>query len=186
VFVTAAAAGGSALPPGNPTLDNLVTALHNYGVPLIPIQVQSFLETLFSVKVDIKYDPDYDAAAVKQNVLGQLRQSYSFSARDFGQGVSADEVAAFIQGVPGVIACNVTSLTLGATSKAGDLAAGNWSTYAYQQWLAQQVSLVRPGSSSPTRIFGYLPVASPDRMPDPAEILVLDPDPNSVVLGVLA
>ena len=45
VFITVAAAGGSALPPGNPTLDNLVTALHNYGNPLIPIHAQSFLET---------------------------------------------------------------------------------------------------------------------------------------------
>ena len=41
VFITVAAAGGSALPPGNPTLDNLVTALHDYGNPLIPIHVQS-------------------------------------------------------------------------------------------------------------------------------------------------
>ena len=40
VFITVAAAGGSALPPGNPTLDNLITALHNYGNPLIPIHVQ--------------------------------------------------------------------------------------------------------------------------------------------------
>ena len=37
VFLTVAAAGGSALPPGNPTLANLITALQNYGNPLIPI-----------------------------------------------------------------------------------------------------------------------------------------------------
>ena len=75
----------------------------------------------------------------------QLRQSYSFSARTFGQGVSADEIAAFIQGVPGVIACNVTSLTLGPTSKAGDLASTGWSTYAYQQWLMQAGDAGSPG-----------------------------------------
>ena len=186
VFITVAAAGGSALPPGNPTLDNLVTALHNYGNPLIPIHVQSFLETLFSFNADIKYDPDYDAKAVKQNVLDQLRQSYSFGARTFGQGVSADEIAAFIQAVPGVIASNVKSLLPGQTSKAGDLDSTRWSTYAYQQWLMQKVSLNRPGPGSPTRICAYLPVASPDKLPDPAEILVLDPDPKSVVLGPLA
>jgi hypothetical protein len=186
VFITVAAAGGSALPPGNPTLDNLVTALHNYGNPLIPIHVQSFLETLFSFNADIKYDPDYDAKAVKQNVLDQLRQSYSFGARTFGQSVSADEIAAFIQAVPGVLACNVTSLLLGPTSKAGDLGSSGWSIYAYQQWLMQEVPLDRPGPGSPTRICAYLPVASPDKLPDPAEILVLDPDPKSVVLGVLA
>jgi hypothetical protein len=186
VFITVAAAGGSALPPVNPTLDNLVTALHDYGNPLIPIHVQSFLETLFSFNADIKYDPDYDAKAVKQNVLDQLRQSYSFGARTFGQGVSADEIVAFIQAVPGVIACNVTSLVPGQTSKAGDLGSTGWSTYAYQQWLMQKVPLDRPGPSSPARICAYLPVTNPEKLPHPAEVLVLDPNPKSVVLRVLA
>jgi hypothetical protein len=186
VLITLAAAGGSALPPGNPTLDHLITALHSYGNPLIPINAVSFLETLFSFSADIKYDPSYDAKAVKQKVLDQLRQSYSFTARSFGQGVSADEISALIQGVPGVIAGNVTSLTLGQTSKAGDLSNTGWSTYAYQQWLVQQVTLDRPGSSSPTRICAYLPVASPNKLPDPAEILVLDPNPKNIALGVLA
>ena len=186
VFVTVAAAGGSALPPGNATLDNLIAALHNYGNPLIPIHAQSFLETLFRFSADIKYDPAYDAAAVKQTVLDTLRRRYSFDARTFGQGVSADEIAAFIQAVPGVIAVNVTALALGSTSKAGDLSSGQWSTYAYTQWLSQQVTLVRPASGSPMRICAYVPVATPDALPLPAEILVLDPDPKKVVLGVLA
>jgi predicted phage baseplate assembly protein len=186
VFVTVAAAGGSALPPGNATLDNLVAALQNFGNPLIPIHAQSFLETLFSFSADIKYDPAYDAAAVKQTVLDTLRQHYSFDARTFGQGVSSDEIAAFIQAVPGVVAVNVTSLAPGPTSRAGDLVRGQWSTYAYTQWLSQQVPLVRPMSSSPTRICAYLPIATPDALPAPAEILVLDPDPKKVVLGVLA
>jgi hypothetical protein len=186
VFLTVAAAGGSAMPPGNLTLANLVASLHNFGNPLIPIHATSFVETLFSLKADIKYDPDDDATAVKQDVLDGLRRSYSFGARNFGQGVSADEIEALIQSVPGVIACNVTSLLTGQTSKAGDLGSSGWSTYAYQQWLMQKVPLVRPPSSSPTRICAFLPVASPDKLPDPAEILVLDPDPKSVVLGVLA
>jgi baseplate J-like protein len=186
VFVTVAAAGGSALPPGNATLDNLIAALHNYGNPLIPIHAQSFLETLFRFSADIKYDPAYDAPTVKQTVLDTLRHRYSFDARTFGQGVSEDEIAAFIQAVPGVIAVNVTALALGSTSKAGDLSSGQWSTYAYTQWLSQQVTLVRPASGSPMRICAYVPVATPDALPLPAEILVLDPDPKKVVLGVLA
>ena len=186
VFITVAAAGGAALPPGNPTLDNLITSLHDYGNPLVPIHVLSFLETLFSVSADVKYDPAYDAAAVKQKVLDTLRERYSFGARTFGQGVSADEIAAFIQAVPGVIAANVTALTLGPTSKAGDLGAGHWSTSAYNQWLSQQVTLDRPPGGSPTRICAYLPVATPDELPLPAEILVLDPDPKKVVLGAMA
>ncbi|HTD55857.1 MAG TPA: putative baseplate assembly protein [Silvibacterium sp.] len=185
VFITVAAAGGSELQAGDPTLGYLMAALESCGNPLIPIHIQSFLETLFSFSADIKYDPSYDAKAVKQNVLDQLSQRYSFAARTFGQGVSVDEIAAFIQSVPGVVACNVTSLTAGQTSQAGDLSSTGWSTYAYQQWLLRQVTLDRPGPSSPARICGYLPVASPDKLPDPAEILVLDPNPKNIALGVL-
>jgi hypothetical protein len=186
VFVTVAAAGGSALPPGNSTLGNLISSLHDYGNPLIPINAVSFLETLFSFSADIKYDPSRDAAAVQESIRDSLSQHYSFDARDFGQGVSADEISAFIQAVPGVIAVNVTGLTLGATSAAGDLDGGHWSTYAYNQWLSQHVTLARPASDSPTRVCAYVPVATPTALPDPAEILVLDPDRSKLVLGVLA
>jgi hypothetical protein len=123
---------------------------------------------------------------VKANVLEQLRQKYSFSARTFGQGVSVDEVDAFIQAVPGVIAVNVTNLNPEVTSKAGDLSSGSWSVSAYNSWLSQQVQLTRPPSSSSTRICPYLPLANPDALPDAAEILVLDPNPKNVVVGVMA
>jgi hypothetical protein len=185
VFVTVAAAGGSALLSGNPTLGNLVSALHDYGNPLIPITAVSFLETFFSFSADIKYDPEYDAATVKASVLAQLRQSYSFSARTFGQGVSVDEIEAFIQGVPGVIALNVTTFTLGPTSDAGDLASEGWSVSAYNDWLVGQVTLERPHPPTPTRICPYLPVASTDAPLYAAEILVLDPNPKNISLGVL-
>jgi hypothetical protein len=186
VFLTVAAAGGSALPPGDATIDNLITSLHNYGNPLIPIHVQSFLETLFSLSVDIRYDPVADQNAVKASILERLRRKYSFRARTFGQGVSADEVAAFIQDVAGVIAVNVTKLEAGATSKAGDLSSSSWSVSAYNDWLSQPVPITRPRSSSTSRLCAYLPLANPDVLPYPAEILVLDPDPKNVVLGVMA
>jgi hypothetical protein len=185
VFITVAGAGGAALPPGNPTLDNLITSLHDYGNPLIPIHVVSFLETLFGLHADLKYDPAYEMPAVKAAVLQLLGSHYSFQSRGFGQGVSYDEVAALIQSVPGVVAVNVTQLKLGATSKAGDLGAGAWSVAGYNSWLSQQVSLTRPHSDAPTRICPYLPVADLTALPQPAEILVLDPNAKSVVLGMM-
>jgi hypothetical protein len=185
VFLTVAASGGSALPPGNFTLNNLITSLRNYGNPLVTIHAVSFLETLFGLEADLKYGPAYDMPTVKAAVLATLQQRYSFAARSFGQGVSSDEVAALIQGVPGVIAVNVTNLRVGATSQAGDISAGAWSVAAYNTWLSQQVPLPRPYSDSPTRICPYLPIADPKVLPLPAEILVLDPNPKSVVLGML-
>jgi hypothetical protein len=188
VFLTVAGVNGSALPQGNPTLSNLVASLHNFGNPLIPITARSFLETLFGLSADLRYDPKYDAPTVKAQVLAALTQAYSFGARTFGQGVSVDEVAAVIQAVPGVTAVNVTDLHTIATSAGGDLAsqAGGFSLSNLNNWLAQQVTLPRPFSDSSTRICAYLPVPGIQSVPLPAEILVLDPDPKSIVLGVMS
>jgi hypothetical protein len=186
VFLTVAGAGGAALPPGNPTLGNLVTSLHNYGNPLIPITAVTFLETLFRFTADVAYDPNYDSAVVEAAIIQSLRQQYSFASRSFGQGVSGDEIAAFIQAIPGVVAVNVKTLTVGATSAAGDLSSGNWTVYAYNQWSANPITLNRPSSGSYMRICPAIPIASPDSSPQPAEILVLDPNPKAVALGVMA
>ncbi len=188
VFVTVAGAGGSAMPLGNPTLGNLTTALQDYGNPLIPINAVSFLETLFGLQADLAYDPAHDAKAVKAAVLQALKTNYSFANRGFGQGISSDEVAAYIEAVPGVAAVNVKQLTIGPTSSAGDLSAGNWSLTAYYSWLTGQISggLPRPSSGSPMRICPYVPVACVGALPFAAEILVLDPNPDSVALGVMA
>jgi hypothetical protein len=186
VFLTVAAAGGAALPPDNPTLNNLIASLQAYGNPLIPIHAFSFLETLFSVRADLTYEPGANAAtitAVNKAVIAALQQNYSFANRTFGQGVTADEVAALMQAVPGVIAVNVKQIKAGLTSAAGDITGSNWSLLAYQNWRSQTVALARsPGRN---RICAYVPTASLNALPQPAEILVLNPDPNAVVLGVM-
>ena len=187
VFLTVAGAGGAALPPGNPTLGNLVTSLHNYGNPLIPITAVTFLETLFRFSADVAYNPDYDSTVVQAAIIQSLRQQYSFASRSFGQGVSADEIAAFIQAIPGVVAVNVKSLTVGATSAAGDLSSGKLVGLRLHPMDAQTLSRSRvPHQASYLRICAAIPIASPDSLPQPAEILVLDPDPKSIALGVMA
>jgi hypothetical protein len=187
VFLTVAGVNGAALQSGNPTLGYLVTALQNYGNPLVPLFVQSFLETLFGLAADVAYDPAYDATVVASQIRGQLASVYGFAGRTFGQGVSVDEVAAIIQGVPGVRAVNVKSLFTVATSAAGDLASqpGGLTVTQLTAWLAQQVTLPRPASDSPQRICAYLPLPNLTALPQPAEILVLHPDPRQVTLGVM-
>ena len=188
VFLTVAGVDGAALPQGGNTLNNLVASLQSYGNPLIPILAQSFLETLFGLSADVAYDPAYDQPTVQNQILATLSAEYSFAQRTFGQGVSLDEVATVIQSVPGVIAVNVISLTPGPTSAAGDLASqpGGYTLANYNNWLAQQVPLTRPFSSDPTRICAYVPVATSQGLPLPAEILVLNPDPTQVALGVMS
>lgn len=190
VFLTVAGVGGARLPAGNPTVTNLVASLHNYGNPLIPITVQSFLETHFGFSADLKYDPAYSQPAVRAGVLQALSQAYSFAARSFGQGVSGDELAAVIQVVPGVVAVNVKEIHVVATSAAGDLGAGNgfFILARLHRWRASILMnpLVRPASANPTQLNAYLPIGSPTAAPQPAEILVLDPNPSSITLGVMA
>jgi len=190
VFLTVAGTGGGPVPAGSPTLANLVASLQNYGNPLVPITVQSFLETQFGFSADLKYDPAYSQSTVQAQVLQTLSQAYSFATRSFGQGVSGDELAAVIQAVRGVVAVNVKEIHTVATSAAGDLGAGNGSfilssLYRWQA-LILRIPLIRPYSASPTRLNAYLPVASSTSLPQPAEILVLDPNPDLVTLGVMA
>jgi len=188
VFLTVAGVNGAALPPGNPTLDYLTTALSNYGNPLVPITVVSFLETLFQLSADVQYDQAFSQPAVRAQVLQTLSQTYSFANRTFGQGVSVDEVATVIQDVPGVVAVNVTNLQVVATSAAGDLASqgGAFTITKLNNWLLQHITPPLPRPSDPNRICPYLPIPSLTALPQPAEILVLDPDPGAVTLGVMS
>jgi uncharacterized phage protein gp47/JayE len=184
VFLTVAGVNGASL-TGSQTLANLVTALRAYGTPQIPIYPQSFYETVFRLTAAIAYDPAYDSTAVNTAVMALLTSTYSFAARDFGQGVSQDEVAALIQGVAGVVAVNVTALSVVATSSAGDIGGNAFSVSAWNNWVAQKKTVNRP-HAGPDRICPYVPIATDGKCPDPAEILVLDPDPAAVVLQVMS
>lgn len=188
VFLTVAGSGGVALPPGNLTLANLVAALQSYGNPNVAIYAQSFLETTFGLSAGLCYDPSYSAPTVQAAVLQLLQQTYTFASRNFGEGVSGDEVAALIQGVPGIIAVNVKSLNIIATSPAGDIGSGGYSISAYNKWIGQALTtpLPRPSSGSLGSICAYIPRATTGTsLPLPAEILVLDPNPANVSLGVM-
>ena len=188
VFITVAGVNGAALPPGNGTLSNLVTSLRTYSNTLIPITVVTFLETLFGLSANLAYAPGSDIPTVNAQVLTALYNAYSFAERDFGQGVSVDEVSTVIQAVPGVMAVNVTDLHVVGTSKAGDLAStpGGFTPAALNNWLSQPVTLPRPLNTPLTRICPILPVPNTQSLPLAAEIIVLDPDPKQVKLGVMS
>jgi Baseplate J-like protein len=186
VFLTVAGVGGSALPPESPTLANLAASLWNFGNPLAPIRLQTYAETLFGLTANVQYDPAYVQSAVQAQVLQALSDGFSFDARTFGQAVGIDEVTQVIQSVPGVIAANVTGLTRGVSSTGGSLI--SMSTYAtllrFNKWNAGRIIYRRPIIDSSARLCAFLPVGDPKSLPQPAEILVLDP--TKIVLGVMS
>jgi hypothetical protein len=130
----------------NDTMTSLVSHLQKFGNPLIPITPVPCTLTQFTFSAQLQYDSDYDQTAVEAQVLEAVQTAFSFDARSFGQSVSVDEIAAVIQNVSGVVAVNVTLLT-------------NESTMVSQP-----------------RLCAALPIASADSTPNPAEILVLDPN----------
>ncbi len=188
VFITVAGVDGEALSNSNPTLTYLVSSLQNYGNPLIPISVVSFVETLFKFSAGIVYDPAYDQPTVQTQVSQTITQAFSFASRSFGQSVSVDEIAATIQGVPGVVAVSVSGLQRTYSSTGGDLAnLHGFSTISeVNQWMAQSITLNRPFADTPNLLCAFVPVASATAMPQPAEILVIDPQPGAIVLGVMS
>ena len=184
VFLTVAGVNGASV-TGTQTAINLTNALIAYGNPQVAVYVQSFYETIFSVRASIAYDPAYDMTAVNNAVTAALLSTYSFASRNFGQGVSADEVATLIQGISGVVAVNVTRLKVVATSSAGDIGSAAISVSAWNNWISQKKTVPRV-SAGAARICPYIPTPSlSSSLPPPAEILVLDPDPSAVVLEVM-
>ncbi len=188
IWLTVAASGGTELTPTSQTWSNLITSLESYGNPNVAINVQSFYETTFGFTAEILYDPAYSQPAVEAAVKALLQTTYSFANRTFGQGVYADEIAALIQGVTGVIAVNVSPPKVVATSQAGDIGSAAFSVAAYYAWSLQAISppLQRPCTTANNGICPFVPVASLTTPPSPAEILVLDPNPINVVLGTMS
>lgn len=194
VFLTVASSNGAQLEPSSQTFSYLVTALQNYGNPNVAINVASYYETTFGLTAHLKYDPAYSQPAVQAAVMALLQSTYSFANRTFGQGVSQDEIAALIQSVPGVVAVNVLSLTVIGSSNAGDIGSAAYSVVAYNTWQSTILvpPLPRPCTVAANGICAYIPVASTQPgspktgLPYAAEILVLDPDPNHVILGTMS
>ena len=147
------------------------------------------METLFGFSADVKYDPSYDQPSVQAAIWRTLVEEFGFANRTFGQGVSADEIAAVIQGVAGVVAVNVTGLTPLQSSTAGDLAnlSGGFTVSNWNAWMSQQVlDVPRPSSDTASRICPYVPVPGSQGLPLPAEILTLSPNPAQVTLGTMS
>jgi hypothetical protein len=188
VWITVAASGGTELLPTDQTWRNLITSLESYGNPNVAVNVQSFYETTFGFTADIMYDPAYSQPTVEAAVQTLLQTTYSFANRTFGQGVYADEIAALIQGVTGVIAVNVSPPTVVATSQAGDIGSAAFSVAAYYAWSLNAISppLERPCTTGNNGICPFVPVPSLAAQPSPGEILVLDPNPSNVVLGTMS
>jgi hypothetical protein len=84
-----------------------------------------------------------------------------------------------------VVAVNVSRLAAVATSAGGDLGGASFSLAAWTAWIAAKKTIKWPHAEA-NRICPYLPKATLSSLPDPAELIVISPDPKAVVLEVMA
>jgi predicted phage baseplate assembly protein len=113
VHLTVAALDGGAIPADSELLGKLREALERHRDRQQPLTLASVAVVRFFTGLKVKLHPDHRQEEVFARVEAELRQRFSPAARDFGQGVSASELAAAVQGVAGVVAVDIDRLDLG-------------------------------------------------------------------------
>ncbi len=107
VHVTIAAANGDPVASNSALYQNLLAAMDLARDPFQRLQVDSFQPLLFNLDATIRMHPDYEAETVLKEVEANLRATFSFTARAFGQSAALSEIMAVIQQVPRVEAVEV-------------------------------------------------------------------------------
>ncbi len=133
--------------------DPLRGALLRKGIPRVPVRIVSRPPSFFSLTGTVRIEADRVPSVVEADVYAALRQAFSFSAREFGQGVHISEVIAVIQNVRGVAFIDVKDFQKTALVAGADL-----TVPAAQGYLAAHQPANGVGSS----------------LAEPAELLVLD------------
>ena len=103
VHVTLAGADDAPISKTSDLYRNLREALHKFGDPFQPVELETrYLKTLF-VSANVRVDPDYLWESVETKVRAALLERFSFYARDLGQDALLSEAVAAAQGVEGVL-----------------------------------------------------------------------------------
>jgi len=112
VHITIASAGGTPVDATSDLFKNLRTAMDAARDPLQHLEIVTFRPRTFSLDAGVLVDaPRYVPADVLAQVTAALLTAFAFAARSFAQPVTAAEVIAVMQAVPGVIAVDLNTLT---------------------------------------------------------------------------
>jgi len=112
MFVTIAGTDAQEVTEESSLYKRLVTAMRRASDRTIPLTVLSFNKLLFKIEAQVKIELEKPVDAVLADVEQALHTKYGFDARDFGAGLTANEVKNTIQGVPGVVKVIVNGLYL--------------------------------------------------------------------------
>jgi predicted phage baseplate assembly protein len=113
IQITVAAANGATISPTDPLYQTLVQAIDLAHDPVQSFLVAGFQPLTFNLKAAVLINkPTYDPSVVMAQVSAALTTAFSFANRTFAQFVTAAEILGLIQGIPGVIAVDLTQLYL--------------------------------------------------------------------------
>jgi predicted phage baseplate assembly protein len=153
VQVTVAAPGGAAVDAG--TLDNLRAVFDEVRDRARVVEIAGYRRLTFRVAVAVLADPAYRKDDVHAGVVDALRAAYDFDHRSFARPVTAAGAITVVQGVPGVIAANLTALHLSTEAAT-----------------VREVLVAHDAHLGPAGVV-------------PAELLLADPDPEGITVTEL-
>jgi predicted phage baseplate assembly protein len=110
VHLTVAGAGGGAVPVNSDLFRNLQAGMNAARHPQQPVEVDSYQPRRFRVVARVLVDRQFIAADVLLAVEQAVADAFSFERRFLGQAVTASELVAVMQGVPGVVAVDLDKL----------------------------------------------------------------------------
>ena len=112
VHITVATAAGKPIDPKSDLYTHLLEAMDRARDPIQPVRVAGYIPRTFSLEASVVTDSRYVDEDVFAQAKSILLENFSFKKRAFGQPVTAAEVVAMIQAVPGVVAVDLDSLSL--------------------------------------------------------------------------
>jgi hypothetical protein len=111
IQITVAGVEGAAIPPTSQLLLSLGAAIDAARDPLPQVYISTYQPILFNITATIVIDEtDYVEAAVHAQVVSAITNWFSFDQRSFAQPVTAAEIVAVMQAIPGVVAVDLTQL----------------------------------------------------------------------------
>ncbi len=110
VNLVVASVSGDPVAAGSDLYQSLVTALGAVTDGTQNFVVGTYVPRLFSVQAELRLDPTRVASSVIAAVSTALQAAFAFGERTFGQPVTESEIITVLQGVTGVVACQITVL----------------------------------------------------------------------------
>lgn len=173
LHLTLALADGTPAPDDAVILEALRAAMDDLRDTTTPVELAGFEPTWFRVAATLRTSADRRFEDVAAAARAALTEAFSFERRAFGQGVSAAEVVALLQGVPGVEFVDLDALARGEPSDpTPPEGVEAWLSAEEARWSTTESPALRSRLPQPTQL-----------VIRPAQLLLLDPSPMGLALS---